>query len=888
MLAMIAVMMFHCGTLRAQQDIRATVGDDFWIAFIENGGDQRPQTFKLVAMGTEACQVTATNPLTHWSYTASLPADGTAEIVLPSDAVCDSGMVPTAKAFHVTSTADIHLVAFLGQVASSGATMVLPTSALRKRYIVLDYTTDTTRMDISGAAVLMVAIEDSTLVSMRLPCALRNSTLQAGDSLHVALSAGQSYMMVSSSGSFSGMEMTANRRFALFEGNRITGVPVGNESGDYMMEQAVPVDMWGQEFAVVSTRGRTTGDQVRVVASDDCVLTTSPGGTYTMAAGGQLTLDMPSFSHMRLSATAPVCVGLCSKSSTYYGEYGDATLTLIPPLDRGVNQASAFTFPTQRISDFYVNIIALSEVMPHVNFDGVGVMFQVMDSNYCYSRLQVENGRHTVTCDSGCFVAWTYGQGRVEAYSYNLGLLTDAFHFDTVDVYDTVCQGEPFDSCGIHLSATATMTPGSLVLHGTVDTTYYIVHLVIMPNVYTDIAGQLLWDSVFLWGDTMIDAPGMYTQVFTAASGCDSVVTLTLTYRRDTVLVADSCCQNSPYAGYGFSIDSSQTASVGHLLVQRDTVENGHPLCYLLRLTVMPMAHVRLEMQIVVGDTLWYNGVPLNLRGVYDFLFTAANGCDSVVTVVLNYESVGISASANGICPGDEVVLTATGTHAIFWSSEPYDPELEAQQGMNPVTVHPMQTTQYRLHDEDGNVVASTIVGTDMPPTLCIQQNRDVLDFDQPVLVLTDCSEGRHSTAWLFTDGWHASGKTMHRRYQQPLPDSVEVTMTSCNRFDCCADTTIVIQMRINSVWFPNVFTPSEDNNNLFQCFTSFVVDVFSLDIFNRWGLSVWSTQDIGQGWDGRSADGTVCPQGAYSYRYYLKATDGSIRQGIGTVTLLR
>ena len=94
--------------------------------------------------------------------------------------------------------------------------------------------------------------------------------------------------------------------------------------------------------------------------------------------------------------------------------------------------------------------------------------------------------------------------------------------------------------------------------------------------------------------------------------------------------------------------------------------------------------------------------------------------------------------------------------------------------------------------------------------------------------------------------------------------------------------------MKIRSAWFPNVFSPDAEINNRFHCFTSFDVERFSLVIYNRWGIELWSTDDINQPWNGRRADGTPCPQGAYVYRYWINGTDNRFESGIGTITLLR
>jgi gliding motility-associated-like protein len=169
-----------------------------------------------------------------------------------------------------------------------------------------------------------------------------------------------------------------------------------------------------------------------------------------------------------------------------------------------------------------------------------------------------------------------------------------------------------------------------------------------------------------------------------------------------------------------------------------------------------------------------------------------------------------------------------------------------------------------------------------------VEYNHRELDFDNPVLLFTDCSEGRHHTVWTFDDGQTFTGSKLRRQFRHPLPDSVIVTMTSCNQYDCCADTTFGLPMRIRSVWFPNIFTPDGESNNLFGCYTSFDVEEFRMVIYNRWGIELWSTEDINTQWDGRRYDGTPCPQGAYVYRYWITSPDGTFKSGIGTITLIR
>jgi len=93
-------------------------------------------------------------------------------------------------------------------------------------------------------------------------------------------------------------------------------------------------------------------------------------------------------------------------------------------------------------------------------------------------------------------------------------------------------------------------------------------------------------------------------------------------------------------------------------------------------------------------------------------------------------------------------------------------------------------------------------------------------------------------------------------------------------------------------IYMPNVFTPNGDGNN--ETFGPIVLgppDGFSMEIRNRWGQVVFSSQNVDHRWDGRS-DGGPLPEGTYFWivKYGKYHEDGSLTQEklTGNVTLLR
>ena len=303
---------------------------------------------------------------------------------------------------------------------------------------------------------------------------------------------------------------------------------------------------------------------------------------------------------------------------------------------------------------------------------------------------------------------------------------------------------------------------------------------------------------------------------------------------------------------------------------------------------MLPLSTSDTTAYIILGDTLFYHGDTLSVAGTYPYHFTAANGCDSLLTLHLHYEALSLTASAEGICPGESVTLTTSGTHYAWWSASPPDTGVDAQQGSTTITVSPSQTTTYNLCAYDGGpVLASVTVGVEAPPELCVRLSRPFIDFDFPVVTFTDCSEGRAHSTWSFSDGIVIESASARRQFHHPLPDNVEVTLQSCNRYNCCSDTAFYVPSLIRSVWFPNVFTPDEETNNRFGITVSFEIVKFELYIYNRQGLLIYHTEDPAAPWDG-TRDGRPCPQGAYVYHWHVRDATDYVKNGTGTITLIR
>ena len=90
------------------------------------------------------------------------------------------------------------------------------------------------------------------------------------------------------------------------------------------------------------------------------------------------------------------------------------------------------------------------------------------------------------------------------------------------------------------------------------------------------------------------------------------------------------------------------------------------------------------------------------------------------------------------------------------------------------------------------------------------------------------------------------------------------------------------------SLEIPNAFSPNADGiNDLFGPVVNCFAGTFQLDIYNRWGERVYSTNQLSLPWDGTYA-GNPAPLGVYVYMLQTTSATGLSQLESGNVTLLR
>jgi gliding motility-associated-like protein len=172
-------------------------------------------------------------------------------------------------------------------------------------------------------------------------------------------------------------------------------------------------------------------------------------------------------------------------------------------------------------------------------------------------------------------------------------------------------------------------------------------------------------------------------------------------------------------------------------------------------------------------------------------------------------------------------------------------------------------------------------------------QTTSILD---PNIDFFNTSQGATTYYWDFGDP-AATGGTNTSIVTNPShsytfvgPYSVNLVATSIKG---CKDTAIII-VEITpdfALFIPNTFTP--DGNGLNDIFQPLGVGIdeenYRLDIYDRWGENIFTSNAFRKGWDGTVKGGSkIAEQGVYTYKMSVRDTQGNKHPYVGHVTLLK
>jgi gliding motility-associated-like protein len=141
---------------------------------------------------------------------------------------------------------------------------------------------------------------------------------------------------------------------------------------------------------------------------------------------------------------------------------------------------------------------------------------------------------------------------------------------------------------------------------------------------------------------------------------------------------------------------------------------------------------------------------------------------------------------------------------------------------------------------------------------------------------------------WIFGDSTSATTYDASHNYIKGGHYNVELIITQTA--SGCVDTAIisVYYQDVSILVIPNIFTPNGDNINDAFTITGVGLKTFHAEIFDRWGLKLYTWDSALGGWDGRIKGGASASDGTYFYIIKASGIDGKEYNEHGAFQLTR
>ena len=270
-----------------------------------------------------------------------------------------------------------------------------------------------------------------------------------------------------------------------------------------------------------------------------------------------------------------------------------------------------------------------------------------------------------------------------------------------------------------------------------------------------------------------------------------------------------------------------------------------------------------------------------------------ANNCSAVptgnATVTINPKPT-VIVNSQSICIGESATLYATPSTAggnYLWTP--------SGSNNDSLIVFPAIPTTYTVSytlNSCSNSASGTILVSPLPEaSFSAPLSTSIFN---PVVNFTDNSLGAISWNWNFGDMY----STNNTSFLQNPKHTYSKVGTYCVKLDIeniggCTDsyTMCVIIDPEFTFYVPNAFTPNNDgtNDEFFGQGWEEFISGFEMYIFDRWGNSIFHTEDITKHWDGKvNGTGEVAQEDEYVYVINVKDSKGEKHKYIGGVTLVK
>ncbi|HTA84126.1 MAG TPA: nidogen-like domain-containing protein [Bacteroidia bacterium] len=211
------------------------------------------------------------------------------------------------------------------------------------------------------------------------------------------------------------------------------------------------------------------------------------------------------------------------------------------------------------------------------------------------------------------------------------------------------------------------------------------------------------------------------------------------------------------------------------------------------------------------------------------------------------------------ICDGKTVTLTATGGGTYLWNNGATT---------DSITVTPSITSTYSVTVTNKcTATAKTVVTVDsLKVTACCDTT---ITYGSSVTM-----SAKGVVAYQWNPQETVSCPACASTVATPTATTT-YTVTGTDAGGCTSNATIIIMVGCEDYQVPNVFTPNGDLKNDDLLINAYGVETYQIEIFNRWGVKVFTSTNMADPWNGKiNNTGADVPDGVYYY--LIKSTCGT------------
>jgi gliding motility-associated-like protein len=415
---------------------------------------------------------------------------------------------------------------------------------------------------------------------------------------------------------------------------------------------------------IAVTNGTTTVsvDDTTICSGQPATLTATPssgGGTYLWTPGGAMTQSITVSPASTTSYIVQYTSGTCGSASD------TAIVTILNP----TSSAFAQSICSGQSYNFHGQLITMAGTYRDTTTNAVGC-----DSIIVLTASMLPSSATAIAHSMCSGPGYLFNGQNLTATGIYKDTLTNASGCDSVitltlsvlsasatAVSHTICPGSSYNFHGQNLTAAGTYKDTLTNIAGC-DSVITLT-LTASSASATAVSHTICNGGSYNFNGQNLTTAGTYKDTLANVSGCDSIITLTLSVSSaSATAISHSMCSGTTYTFNGQNLTTAGS--------YKDTLTNavGCDSIVTLTLTVLPASATAISHSICSGDSYIFNGQSLSTAGTYKDTLTNAAGCDSVVTLTLAILATSSTTINHSICSGSAYnfngqTLTATGQY---------------------------------------------------------------------------------------------------------------------------------------------------------------------------------------------------------------------------------